>query len=103
MECEGRIAQERELEFVGRAVETCGDKLVFGQPLGLADGDRLPVAQREHMTQIVLVDILVVISLHGARGTVKSHRATLGIEHSRLADGGCETVERHHIARCGNP
>ena len=107
----GRVAQQRELQFVGRLVHTYIITLrrrrhqqVLGQTASLADGaavTALIVAQ--HIAGVGTVHIAVVVGIDGTRGAIEGHSTALRVEQGGLADVLLQTVEGHDVARGRQP
>ena len=108
---QGRVAQQRELQFVGRLVHTYIITLrrgrhqqVLGQTASLADGaavTALIVAQ--HIAGVGTVHVAVVVGIDGACGAIEGHSTALRVEQGGLADVLLQTVEGHDVARGRQP
>ena len=103
IESQGRIAKERILEFVERAVLARTDNIVLSQALGLTHCGGLAIGETQHMAQKGIVDKLIVIGIDRARRAPEGHGSTLRIEQGGLADRLLARVERHDITRGRDP
>ena len=99
----GRVAEQGILQLVERGVAALPYHLVLGETQRLADGGGLAVNGAEHMPHERLVQDVVVVLIHGARGADHRHGATGRVGHRRHADVVFHAVERHDVASGEDP
>ncbi len=96
---EGRITQKSVLQFVGRDVAPCGNKVTLRLSCSLTDG----VTGGEDIVSESEVHRLVVVSIDSSCGTKEGHTPTLLTQHHGLADIVFLSVEGHNVARGRKP
>ena len=96
---EGRITQKSVLQFVGRDVAPCGNKVTLRLTCCLADG----VAWSKDVVCEGEVHRLVVVGIDSSCGAEEGHTPTLLTQHHGLTDVVFLSVEGHNVARGRKP
>ena len=96
---EGRIAQKRVLQLIGRGVTATGHEVAFRPAHGLSDTD----AWCQHIAREGQVHRFVIGGIDGTGGTKEGHTPTLTVQHHGLADIVLLPVEGHDVARGRHP
>ena len=99
----GWVAKQGVLQFVLAQVLPGRNHFVLRPSLCLAQGDGLSVVKRQHMLQESRVQILVLIGIHGAGGTIEGHGTATPVQQRHLTDGLAGRVEGHNVARSRHP
>ncbi len=98
-----RVAKQGILQLVHGRVAPKPYHLVLGEPLRLANGRGLAVCGAEHVFHESLVEDVVVVLIHCARGAEDRHGTAARVCHGRHADVILHAVERHDVARGEHP